>query len=92
MRKMSIKLPQTLKEHIDRRVAQGEFTSPGDYVRALVRADRSRSERRDTLVRDIDAGLADIDAGRVYDGEEVFREFLQATNCTLKSCGRNPSA
>lgn len=73
---INVSLPKALKEHIDRRLADGEFTSAGDYVRALVRADRSRSEGRDALLRDIDAGLADIDAGRVYDAEVVFRELL----------------
>ena len=51
-----------------------------DYIRALVRADRSRSERRDALLRDIDAGLADVEAGGVYDGEAAFSEFLARTH------------
>jgi Antitoxin-like ribbon-helix-helix len=35
-----VTLPKALKEHIEKRVAEGEFTSPSDYVRALVRAER----------------------------------------------------
>ncbi len=73
---ISVSLPKALKEHIDKRLAEGEFTSAGDYVRTLVRADRSRSQGRDALLRDIDAGLADIEAGRVYDADVVFRELL----------------
>ena len=73
---VNVTLSKALKEHIEKRIAEGEFVSSGDYIRALVRADRSRSERRDALLRDIDAGLADVEAGRVYDGEEVFRELL----------------
>lgn len=76
---INVSLPKALREHIDKRLAEGEFTSRGDYVRALVRADRSRAEAREALLRDIDAGLADIDAGRVYDGEAVFRELLAET-------------
>ena len=34
------------------------------------------ADRRAALLRDIDAGLEDIEAGRVYDGEEVFAELL----------------
>jgi hypothetical protein len=30
-----VTLPQALKDHIEKRVAEGEFTSPSDYVRAL---------------------------------------------------------
>ena len=71
-----VTLPKALKEHIEKRVAEGEFTSPSDYVRALVRAEREHQQKREVLLRDIDAGLADIAAGRVYDGEEVFAELL----------------
>ena len=69
-----VTLPKALKEHIEKRVAEGEFTSPSDYVRALVRAERDHRENHDILLRDIDAGIEDIAAGRVYDGEEVFSE------------------
>ena len=68
-----VTLPKALKEHIEKRVAEGEFTSPSDYVRALVRAER---DHREVLLRDIDAGIEDIAAGRVYDGEDVFAELL----------------
>lgn len=71
-----ITLPKALKEHIERRVAEGDFTSPSDYVRALVRAERAYQERRAALLRELDAGLGDLEAGRVYDGEEVFAELL----------------
>ena len=68
-----VTLPQALKDHIEKRVAEGEFTSPSDYVRALVRAERAYQA---ALLRDIDAGLADLEAGRVHDGEAVFAELL----------------
>ena len=71
-----VTLPQALKDHIEKRVAEGEFTSPSDYVRALVRAERAYQEKRAALLRDIDVGLADLEAGRVYDGEAVFAELL----------------
>jgi putative addiction module CopG family antidote len=71
-----VTLPKALKEHIDKRVAEGEFTSPSDYVRALVRAERDHQMKREALLRDIDTGIEDIAAGRVYDGEEVFAKLL----------------
>jgi putative addiction module CopG family antidote len=73
---INVTLPKALKLHIEKRVAEGEFTNAGDYLRALVRADRSHQERREALLRDIDAGLEDVKAGRVYDGEAVFAELL----------------
>lgn len=71
-----VTLPKVLKDHIEKRVAEGEFTSPSDYVRALVRAERAYQEKRAALLRDIDAGLEDVVAGRVYSGEGVFAELL----------------
>ena len=71
-----VTLPKALKEHIEKRVADGDFTSPSDYVRALVRAEQAYQEKRSALLRDIDAGIEDIAAGRVYDGKEVFAELL----------------
>ena len=71
-----VTLPQALKDHIEKRVAEGEFTSPSDYVRALVRAERAYQDKRAALLRDIDAGLADLEAGRVHDGEQVFAELI----------------
>ena len=71
-----VTLPKALKEHIEKRVAEGEFTGPSDYVRALVRAERDHREKREALLRGIDAGLEDVEAGRVYEGEEVFAELL----------------
>ncbi len=78
-----VTLPTALKEHIEKRVAEGDFTSPSDYVRALVRAERAYQERRAALLRDIDAGLEDIEAGRVYDGEEVFAELHRQADAAL---------
>jgi hypothetical protein len=36
-----------------------------------------RSQISNILISAIDAGLADIEAGRVHDGEEVFDELLR---------------
>jgi putative addiction module CopG family antidote len=71
-----VTLPKALKKHIEKRVADGDFTSPSDYVRALVRAERAYQQKRVALLQDIDAGLEDVDAGRIYSGEGVFAELL----------------
>ena len=84
-----VTLPQALKDHIEKRVAEGEFTSPSDYVRALVRAERAYQEKRAALLRDIDAGLADLEAGRVHDGEAVFAELLGEEDRGLLPVGRS---
>ena len=71
-----VTLPRALKEHIEQRVRDGDFTSPSDYVRSLVRAELAHRDQRAALLQEIDAGLADVEAGRVRDGEEVFAELL----------------
>ena len=71
-----VTLPKALRKHIEKRIADGDFTSPSDYVRTLVRVEQAYQEKHAVLLRDIDAGLEDIDAGRVYSGEEVFAELL----------------
>jgi len=37
---MNISLPETLRDFVDERVAEGSFASASDYVRALIRDDR----------------------------------------------------
>jgi antitoxin ParD1/3/4 len=39
---MNISLPETLREFVDERVAEGDFANASDYVRALIREDRTK--------------------------------------------------
>ena len=39
---MNISLPETLRDFVDQRVAEGTFASASDYVRALIRDDRAK--------------------------------------------------
>ena len=39
---MNVSLPETLKEYVQERVAEGIYSNPSDYVRALIRADMKR--------------------------------------------------
>ena len=34
---MNVSLPETLKDYVQERVAEGTFSNPSDYVRALIR-------------------------------------------------------
>jgi Arc/MetJ-type ribon-helix-helix transcriptional regulator len=34
---INVTLPKALKVHIEKRIAEGEFTNAGDYLRALIR-------------------------------------------------------
>src|SRR4051812_50171967 len=83
-----VTLPKALKEHIEKRVRDGDFTSPSDYVRALVRADQAYQQKRAALLRDIDAGLADIEAGRVSQGGGGFSQLPRGEGPQAQGIGQ----
>jgi antitoxin ParD1/3/4 len=59
---MNVSLPETLKDYVQERVAEGTFSNPSDYVRALIREDRKRraEERLDELLMEgINSGPAE---------------------------------
>jgi antitoxin ParD1/3/4 len=39
---MNVSLPDALKEYVKGRVAEGIYSNPSDYVRALIRSDMKR--------------------------------------------------
>jgi antitoxin ParD1/3/4 len=41
-----IALPDPLKAFVEERVAEGEFATPSDYIRSLIREDRERRRER----------------------------------------------
>jgi hypothetical protein len=40
---------------------------------------QTHQQKRADLLRDIDAGLADVAAGRLFDGEELMNELMNET-------------
>ena len=73
---LNISLPEALKEHVRRRVAEGGFSNASDFVRALIRLDKEQQEKLAALRRDIAVGLDQLDRGEDLDGERVFAELL----------------
>ncbi|NKB26003.1 MAG: type II toxin-antitoxin system ParD family antitoxin [Gammaproteobacteria bacterium] len=60
---MNISLPEQLKKKIQSRITKGDFSTPSDYVRHLVREDLSKQEEQLELARliqeGIDSGMSD---------------------------------
>jgi antitoxin ParD1/3/4 len=59
---MNVSLPETLKEYVQERVAEGTYSNPSDYVRALIREDMKRQaeEKLDALLMEgLDSGPAE---------------------------------
>ncbi len=66
---MNVSLPETLKEYVQERVAEGIYSNPSDYVRALISADmkrRGREQLEAMLLEGLNSG----------DPEEVTPEYL----------------
>jgi antitoxin ParD1/3/4 len=53
---VNITLPEELETYLQERVREGSYDSPGDYIRALIRADRDR-RARETVDRLLLEGL-----------------------------------
>jgi antitoxin ParD1/3/4 len=73
---LNISLPEALKKHVQKRVAQGGFSNASDFVRALIRLDKEQQEKLAALRRDIAVGLDQLDRGEGLEGEEVFAELV----------------
>jgi antitoxin ParD1/3/4 len=39
---MNISLPQPMKDHVEGLVRRGQYSTPSEYVRSLIRADQKR--------------------------------------------------
>ena len=73
---LNISLPEALKEHVRRRVAEGGFSNASDFVRALIRLDKEQHEKLAALRREIAVGVEQLERGEGLDGERVFAELL----------------
>ena len=69
---LHISLPDTLKDFALKRVEEGAFSNPSDYVRTLIRADRERQQKLGTLRADLQIGIDELDRGEGISGQEVF--------------------
>ena len=68
---MNVSLPDGLKDYVKERVAEGDYSTPSDFVRDLIRADMQRRGRQ-KLEQMLLEGIASGEA------EEVTPEY-QAT-------------
>ena len=73
---LNISLPEALKEHVQKRVAEGAFSNASDFVRALIRLDKEQQEKLAALQGAIAVGIDQLDRGEGLDGERVFAELL----------------
>lgn len=67
-----VSLPDALKRHVEESVQAGEYASPSDYVRALIRKDRERQAGLSALRADLQLGVDQLERGEGRPAEEVF--------------------
>lgn len=70
-----VELPSTLQTRVDSRLADGDYVDGADYLRNLVRRDRSAAERRwlkAIIDEGLESGVCEQDAFSVLD--EVITE------------------
>src|SRR5919206_360467 len=94
---MNVSLPETLKDYVQERVAEGTYSNPSDYVRALIREDKKRQaeEKLDALLMEgINSGAArpvDWDAIRAKADElaeaESFEDIARYGRCKREWLG-----
>lgn len=71
----SIDLGEELEAVVEEALGSGRYASRDDVIREGVRLVGLNEKRRVELEADIAEGLADIEAGRVHDLEDVAREL-----------------
>jgi antitoxin ParD1/3/4 len=76
---MEITLSPSMQEFVERKLREGAYESADHVVEAALAALQLHEKYTDFAPGELDellaAGEADIEAGRVHDGEEVFREL-----------------
>ena len=77
MATMNISLPDELKAYVEARVKSGEYANASDFVRDLIRHDRSRDDYDAWLRDEIESGIASGTSDRSV--HEVLAEARQAS-------------
>jgi len=79
MASMNVSVPDLMRDWVQSRIDSGNYASVSDYVRDLIRRDQIATTHRELRLSALDAaierGVADADAGRVHDLDEVFDEL-----------------
>ena len=77
---MNVSLTPALEKFVQDKVASGFYSSVSEVIREalrlLVAKEEIPQERLDALNRDIEIGIADLEAGRYEDGHVVMKRLM----------------
>lgn len=86
MTSLNISLPESLKDYVEKQVAQGGYSTPSEYLRELLRQDQKRraEEKLEALL------LEGLESGPAI---EVTAEYLQEKRRQIleRHARRNPA-
>lgn len=68
---MTIELSERAQRMLNERLATGKYSSPMDVIERALKT----LENHEDTIRAIEEGIADMEAGRTYTAEEVFRRL-----------------
>ncbi|MDM7922447.1 MAG: type II toxin-antitoxin system ParD family antitoxin [Pyrinomonadaceae bacterium] len=78
---MNVSLTPELEAMIDSKVGSGKYNSASEVVREGLRLLQQRDEMHEAklnaLRAEIQLGIDDLEAGRIYDGPTVMAEFRE---------------
>jgi len=82
---LHVSLPDEMRRFVDRRTdGKKQFSTPSEYVRALIRDDMEREEERRYVHKELLKSAADIKSGRTYSASEV-EEYMDEVMGELKA-------
>jgi antitoxin ParD1/3/4 len=70
---MNISLPETLRDFVDERVAEGSFANASDYVRALIRDDRAKRTQASLEAKLLEG----LESGPAVVADDAYWEALE---------------
>lgn len=65
MTTLSISLPEPMRQFVEQSVKDGSYSTTSEYIRALIRAEQEKREKLESLRRDIQIGVDEIERGEV---------------------------
>ncbi|MBP7339862.1 type II toxin-antitoxin system ParD family antitoxin [Niveispirillum sp.] len=92
MATMNVSVPDRMRDWVQSRIDSGQYASASDYIRDLIRRDQMGQDQATALARmdaAIEAGLADLAAGRTRPADEVF-DRLEAKYAAMIVNGAKP--
>lgn len=84
---MNVSLTPELEKYIQNKVETGRYTSASEVIREALRAFEQKEEYERALKNfraKLDRGLAEAEAGRTVDGEEVFARIREKSRLRRK--------